>query len=171
MTSRARLIFLDFDGVLHPDCVYRNHMTGEPEMQSPVPEEKLFMYSGYLVDVLKPFPEIEIILSTSWVPAYGFERTKSSLPEELSCRVIGSTFCHSTLSRDDFHKTLRSDQVFNEARRRNLSTHDWVVIDDDSRRWREHESNLIECGHHGLSDGRVRERLIVRLSTNLTRQA
>lgn len=162
------IVFLDFDGVLHPDCVFRNRVTNEPELQSPVEEEHLFMFAPLLVDLLKPYPHAKIILSTSWVPVYGLEKALSCLPEELISKVIGATWDeHNHLPAQKFVSRFRRyEQILLEAQRRKLNDRRWIAIDDDGRGWPEvHAENLIECNSQfGLSEDRIQKELHVKLS-------
>lgn len=74
MTIKNVLIFLDFDGVLHPDAVFlcRN---GQIELRA---EGELFMWSSHLVEALAPHQDVQIVLSTSWVRNLGFQRARAA---------------------------------------------------------------------------------------------
>lgn len=52
------ILFLDFDGVLHPDAVYLR-LNGEIELRAP---GALFMWAPALVDALEAHPQIRIVL-------------------------------------------------------------------------------------------------------------
>ncbi|WP_283151341.1 HAD domain-containing protein [Silvimonas soli] len=72
------ILFLDFDGVLHPDAVYLQK--GGPVLKAPV---ALFMWGKNLEEILAGRSDIEIVLSTSWVRIRSFERAKKALPPTL----------------------------------------------------------------------------------------
>lgn len=78
-----RLLFLDFDGVLHPDAVYRTRRGVELRA-----EGKLFMWAPRLVEALAEHPDVSIVLSTSWVRNIGFQRARKAL--QLGC-ISGSS--------------------------------------------------------------------------------
>lgn len=65
------ILFLDFDGVLHPDAVYRER--GRPVLRD---QGELFMWSRRLVDVLVNRPDVRLVLSTSWAREFGFSRAR-----------------------------------------------------------------------------------------------
>ena len=88
-----RLLFLDFDGVLHPDAVYLTSRGVELRA-----EGVLFMWAPLLVGALAPHQDVQIVLSTSWARNLGFHRARSVLPAELQSRVIGATW-HSAMGR------------------------------------------------------------------------
>lgn len=70
------ILFLDFDGVLHPD---------------PCPPAQLFECAPRLAEVLADFPATAVVLSTSWRVAHGYEQLLALLPETLRPFVVGTT--------------------------------------------------------------------------------
>ncbi|WP_240189644.1 HAD domain-containing protein [Azonexus hydrophilus] len=99
------ILFLDFDGVLHPDAVY--FVRGRPTLRA---KGELFMWAGALVDLLTEHPDVRIVLSTSWVRALRFNRARSYLPAELRRCVIGATW-HSAMSVDEDMRPLARNVV------------------------------------------------------------
>ena len=87
------LLFLDFDGVLHPDAVYLTRRGVELRADG-----ALFMWSPHLVEALEQQQNVRIVLSTSWARKLGFQRARAALPAELQARVIGATW-HSAMGR------------------------------------------------------------------------
>lgn len=61
----GRLLYLDFDGVLHPEDVWRR--PGWGVFVARPPGHRVFKNAALLEEVLAPYPEIRIVLSTSWV--------------------------------------------------------------------------------------------------------
>ncbi|WRL44940.1 HAD domain-containing protein [Aromatoleum evansii] len=80
-------VFLDYDGVLHPDAVYRE---GE-RIVLRTDGFRLFEWTDVLEDLLTPYPALQIVLSTSWARVLGFDTVRSHLPESLRRRVVGAT--------------------------------------------------------------------------------
>jgi hypothetical protein len=76
------VLFLDFDGVLHPD---------------PCAATRLFEHAGALADALAP-TSAQIVLSTSWRSLYPVQVLKARLPAALANRVIGATPLFSSIS-------------------------------------------------------------------------
>lgn len=146
-------LFLDYDGVLHPDNVWRR--TGRPVLMGP---GSRFMWSGLLEAVLAPYPGVNIILSTSWVRAVGFERARERLPQALYNRVTGATW-HSRMDPDVFNRLTRSQQVISCAARNRLGR--WLAIDDDVEDWAENYRDRLVAtrSETGLSDSAVMIRL------------
>lgn len=71
------ILFLDFDGVLHPDPCYE--------------EARLFENAPRLAAALEPFAEVAIVLSTSWRVQCTLPDLLLRLPEVLRERVLGVT--------------------------------------------------------------------------------
>lgn len=166
------ILFLDFDGVLHPSSVYLKK--GRPVLQG---EGELFMWAPQLMQALAPHPHVKIVLSTNWVRVRGFTRVKRALPEALRERVIGATW-HSAMKEDDFlsipyasrlttpaiwyDKATRFQQIERYVSRTNVEQ--WIAIDDlheNIETWHAvHEKNFILTNpQKGLSDIAALERL------------
>ncbi|MGL4316120.1 MAG: HAD domain-containing protein [Pseudomonas sp.] len=151
------VLFLDFDGVLHPDAVFMTRKG--PKLRA---EGSLFMWADLLVEVLEDFPHVQVVLSTSWVRHLGFSRARSYLPAPIKARVIGATW-HSSmgkgwLDQNWWDSASRYEQICRYVDRAHLRG--WVSVDDDSERWPEEAlSHLVRCdGQHGLAQsGRVED--------------
>ncbi|MFZ4538201.1 HAD domain-containing protein [Propionivibrio sp.] len=161
------ILFLDFDGVLHPDAAYL--VRGRPELRA---EGSLFMWAPLLADVLADFPKVRIVLSTSWARELRFARARDYLPESLRTRVIGATW-HSGMNQNMegfgqlritwWDSATRYQQIRRYVDRAKLS--DWVAIDDQPEGWADADGDhLIQTdGNLGLSEPGVFEKLEARL--------
>lgn len=131
------ILFLDYDGVLHPDEVYRER--GRPVLRV---EGRLFMWSGFLVDALAGYPDVRIVLSTSWARELGFARARRFLPPLLRWRVIGATW-HSAMAIDEEFRPLGRETWWDQATRyeqikrwaHRAAVKDWIAIDDQPEGW------------------------------------
>lgn len=151
------VLYLDFDGVLHHEnCLWhpkRGAYLVAPERYT------LFQHTELLVQVLTPYPEVQIVLSTSWIRRYGVATSAKRLPAALQSRVIGGTF-HSRYMRDeDFGGLLRGQQVHEDVLRRR--PRDWIALDDDAEGWpAEHAHRHIHTHmYEGISAPEVLEQL------------
>lgn len=125
-----KVLYLDFDGVLHHSEVYWSPRKG-PYID-PTLNQKLFAYAALLEELLLPYPEVAIVLSTSWVLKYGCRGAARRLPNGLRQRVIGATF-HTRMNREDFDNASRGMQVWADVYRRQPA--DWLALDDDYLQW------------------------------------
>lgn len=126
----------------HPSEVYRHPRRGiyiDPHLQG----HKLFENLPMLMDTLVQFPEVQVVLSTSWVPTLGFGRTLKKLPVELRHRVIGATFHSQHMRRADWDMVPRGYQILGDVERRRPAH--WVALDDDDTEWpAEHRCRLVK---------------------------
>lgn len=128
----GRVLMLDYDGVLHPDSVYLIHKRGPTLVNAP--GHRLFENCGLLDEVLAPYPQLRIVLSTSWVRRYrgSVRRVARRLTPSLQARVIGATY-HSRMDPDEFAQAPRGMQVWSDVLRRKPTT--WLALDDDYLHW------------------------------------
>lgn len=156
-----QVLYLDFDGVLHPGPVYRHPKRG---MYFGVSHQHhaLFENAQVLQDALAPYPQLAIVLSTSWVRVLGYSRAKAYLPEQLRQRVIGATF-HSRMNKIEFDAMSRGDQVLADACRRGVTQ--WLSIDDDNDGWLSAaESHLVLTDENlGLANPESLTELVAKL--------
>ena len=157
------ILFLDFDGVLHPDAAYL--VRGRPELRS---GGELFMWSCYLVDALASAPHVRIVLSTSWARELRFARARDYLPAELRQRIIGATW-HSGMATDDEHRPLGRDTWWDTSTRYQqirryvdrAGIADWIAVDDQPEGWADTDRDKLVStdSNLGLSAPSARVRL------------
>ena len=170
------IIFLDFDGVLHPDAVFKP--AKKPiELRSP---GQLMMYAQILENILNPF-DVSIVLSTSWVRSIGFNKTVKSMPTVLAERVIGATW-HSNMvdktvypyasgqyAADPFNHWSRYQQIEHYVVRNSVKN--WLAIDDlhsgqEIEKWplnKRDQLVLTDCVK-GLGCNDAQQELIIKIS-------
>lgn len=124
------ILYLDFDGVLHHENVLWHPRKGA--YLSAPSQYTLFQHVDLLTEVLVPYPQVRIVLSTSWVRQYGYTGTAKRLPSSLHARVIGATF-HSKMDKVLFLQASRGMQVWSDVLRR--KPRDWLALDDDHVNW------------------------------------
>ena len=159
--SSRRVLFVDYDGVLHRLSAHR---TRRGIVSSDPKTIQLFEYASVLEEVINPYADLEIVLSTSWVPTLGFDRAKNSLPiDSLRARVVGATF-HSKYS-DAWSWPIvgRGVQVLRYVHVHRLRY--WVAIDDRSDGFDDYDEHLVKCDERlALGDLKTVELLRYRLA-------
>ena len=158
----GQVLYLDYDGTIHPEQVYTER--GKPYVREPQGRQ-LFEQCDLLTQLLQPYPDVRIVLSTTWVPHYGYRRAANFLPPQLRDRCVGSTF-HREMGRHWFRQQLsRGEQVRADVARRNPSA--WLALDDDVEGWGE-----VRETHHIATDpvdGIAAPAVLDRLRTALER--
>lgn len=160
------ILFLDFDGVLHHSDVF---LSKKPGHMAELPDNliakgyRLFQHAGILDAALEPYPDLKIVLSTSWAHKWGWERASTKLPDGLMCRVIGQT---NYKYGDWMDGRCRGQQVQDHAKSMGLKFSEWVAIDDDVAGWPvESVDRLVHSRPDvGLSDPETVSRLMQLLA-------
>ena len=148
-----KILFLDFDGVLHPSCVFRNN---DGVIYLSDPEHTLFEYADILAENLSRFSNIEVVLSTSWVSAIGFDETLEKLPKAIQEKVIGSTYpCPDDLTR--------FEQIMRFCIRHEVM--EWIAVDDDNFMWPEKLNHhlVLTDSDEGLGNAKAQLDLVEKM--------
>lgn len=144
------ILFLDFDGVLHPDpCPVRT---------------RLFEHAPTLADALAPF-DVELVLSTSWRSVEPLERLTARLPPALAERVIGATphfsVIHETAGR--LFPYPRHAECMAWLRGRSSVHESWLALDDRPDWFEPYCERLIICDSRTGLDAETLARLAAAL--------
>ena len=133
------IIFLGFDGVLHHNEV---SLSGDrPVMQAE--GHKLFENAHVLSALVSGRRDIKIVLTTSWVPVFGFDIAKSLLPPALQELVIEATWDGSgECTKAKWCQSLTRWQQIQTYVNRHC-TQDWIAIDDDDKGWPDDKRHLL----------------------------
>ncbi|MFM0152887.1 HAD domain-containing protein [Paraburkholderia sediminicola] len=117
-------LFVDYDGTLHAghgliDEAGRITLdTGRP----------LFEFVQLLVDLLAPYPSVEIVLTTSWLQKLSEDKVIAYLPAELTRRVVGTTQGRKPRFSYLLDGTGRTDIITCYAFGKRLKH--WMALDD-----------------------------------------
>jgi hypothetical protein len=151
------IVFLDFDGVLHPDpCNDRG---------------RLFENAIRLAQSLSPFAEVGLVLSTAWRTLRPFDELLGMLPDELSERIVDRTPVFGSFkARPSLIPYRRHAECVQWLADNHLQDSDWLALDDRPDEFAPYCDNLIAC-HSDLGfDDRVDARLRSALLRHRQRQ-
>jgi hypothetical protein len=142
--AAAMILFLDFDGVLHEDPCFD--------------EARLFARAPELAQALEPFPELRIVLSTSWRSQRTLDEMAQPLPDGLRQRVIDAT---PLVISSDSPAALRPYRRHAECacwlRSQGHEGTPWVALDDRASLFAPHCEQLILCDSNvGFVDATAR---------------
>lgn len=132
-----RILFLDFDGVLHPASAYQT---------TP------FIHAQALADCLQPH-DCEIVISSSWRFQYTLLELRELLPHELARRVSGVT------GPVHIGSMARYQEIQNHLlRRTDRDDVSWRALDDSSWEFPARQPELILCNpNQGIGSNQLRE--------------
>jgi hypothetical protein len=146
------ILFLDFDGVLHPDPCYDTR--------------RLFEHAPRLVDVLNEFGEVCVVLSTSWRSTKSLDALTAPLPAGLCERVIGATPLFSSFAPPPHLMPYRRQAECAQWLHVNGQTQrDWIALDDRPSWFSPACEHLIACDSQAGFDqeaaGRLRSAFVL----------
>lgn len=135
------ILFLDFDGVLHPEH------DGEP-----TPAEQVFCHLPRFESVMRDFPNIEIVISSMWRYEFTLDQLRARFSPDIAARIIGVT-----------PKTERIDGKYLPARREgeildwlattSCESTPWIALDDADWQFQRHRDRLVVCSWYiGFDD-------------------
>lgn len=118
-------LFLSFDGALHI-----GHGVMHDGVVSLDSGRAAFEFAPLLVELLRPYPQVEIVLTTGWLQSITVDEVIYCLPPDLASRVVGTT--------RDFKPRLsyvqsgagRTDVIVSYAYAKRLKN--WLAIDDEA---------------------------------------
>ncbi|MFG6488243.1 HAD domain-containing protein [Roseateles sp. BYS78W] len=148
------VLYLDFDGCLHPEPVYwRPHRGAYLDARLVAAGHRLFEHAGLLEELLEPYPSVAIVLSTTWAVQHGCSRAAKRLPPGLRSRVIGATY-HSSMDSTAFRLIPRGQQVLDDVARRRPTT--WLALDDVDEGWGDARDHVVITDEvHGIAEPTV----------------
>lgn len=149
MKTCSALLYLSFDGVLHPASVWHRSQGG-PRLDDTFSGHALFEHADELDRLLSHYPHCGIVLSTRWVHAYGFEAAVRHLPAPLQRRVLGFVNLASlhgpTPAR--LAGACRGSAVALDAVARGVRH--WVALDESYHQWSTGMGNQVLRTHPTL---------------------
>jgi hypothetical protein len=157
------ILFLDFDGVLHPDPCFD--------------ALRLFEQVPRLEAVLAEFPETDLVLSTNWRTDRTLTQLREFLGSAIATRVVGATPYFGSFAAParllPYHRHAECVQWLLEN---DAEDQAWIALDDRASMFAPACDQLIECDSaRGLDDsaaGRLRFALLrARRTTELRRSA
>jgi hypothetical protein len=128
------IIFLDFDGVMHPTN-----------------QRNLFCREEHLARVLSGFKEVEIVISSSWRLTHSLKNMQTFFLTDLRSKVVGVTPVID--SNVQFVRFYEIQKYFADTG--NQHRH-WVALDDDAVLFPPECPELILCdGDIGFCDAQA----------------
>ena len=128
------VLFLDFDGVLHPKGAGQTHFTRLPLLESFLRQHDL--------------APTRIVITSTWREAYSLPRLRSFFSPDIAARIAGVT---PTLE-DYSSEYERGEEV--EAWLAGQPVVTWAALDDEAENYAPRlRKRLVQCdGHLGLNE-------------------
>ena len=145
----SRVIFLDFDGVLHPAEYLRfTEVDGELVFESDV----RFCWAGLLWDLIKDH-DCDLVIHSSWRASFDLSEIKEMLPPELGSRVRAATGSGARF------RSIEAYVAAHQLRK-------YLILDDAPDEFPLDLQALVVCHpKRGIDSPEVKERVIRFLNT------
>lgn len=128
----GKIIFLDFDGVLHPDpCRYQSD---------------ILCHLPRFEEVLRDFPDVEVVISSAWRQDQSIEDLRSYFSPDIARRVIDVTPHWSEVDHlfkliGPYERQVEIEGWIGQSGRKIR----WIAIDDRSYWFQPELKNLVCC--------------------------
>jgi len=134
------LIFLDIDGVLHPNIVH------DPEL--------LLIHRPTLEAVLRARPDADIVISSTWRTTRTLAELRALFSADIAPRIISVTPHWTEVQDDDsWGAYVRQAEIEAWLRANGCPWREWVAVDDQPALFRPFCKNLVQtCGATGLDE-------------------
>ncbi len=129
------ILFLDFDGVLHPFF---------PRPDRSDEDNQLFSYLPRLEAVLREWGDWQIVIASSWRENRPWERVIQAFSQDIAARIVGSTPVIKP-KEPPYSKHPRYDEVLAYLAANGRAEATWIALDDDPRLYPTDCPNLILC--------------------------
>ncbi|SCK11202.1 hypothetical protein VAR608DRAFT_0552 [Variovorax sp. HW608] len=127
------ILFLDFDGVLHPE--------GEGHL----PVEAPFCFLPRLEALLREYADVQVVISSAWRERLSLEQLREIFSEGLRHRIIGTT---PWPGRDPagYVPARREREIVAWLEANGGVAQPWVALDDAEWQFDDHMDKLVACG-------------------------
>jgi hypothetical protein len=148
------IIFLDFDGVLHPAY------DGEP-----TPADEVFCHLPRFESIMRDFPQVEIVVSSMWRYQFTLDVLRARFSPDIAARIIGST-PQTELTEHSYQPARREMEILNWLGVAGRDGEPWIALDDSAWQFTQHRDRLVDCTWYiGLN-----ENAKMRLRAELTKE-
>lgn len=138
------LLFLDFDGVCHPEPCHDL--------------SQLFCKLPLLLPVLRRHP-VDIVISSDWRSRRSVDELRAIFPTDIAQRIVGATPpWREVQDAHSFGRYVRQAEIDDWRKRHDRAWEAWVAIDDKPHLFKPFLPNLIVCASStGLTEDTVQQ--------------
>ena len=122
------ILFLDIDGVLHPD--------------PPQPDQRLRSLPR-LVEILRDHPQVEVVISSLWREKLSLDQLRDLFPADLRERIIDVTPIAERI--DGWLPARREGEILDWLEASGRDDEPWLAIDDQAWQFTQRRDRLVEC--------------------------
>lgn len=142
------ILFLDFDGVLHPRAPGKRLLCNLPRLEA----------------VLREFEFVEVVIASTWREDMSFEQLQGLFSPDIRSRIIGITPVVEIEFPAGPHGS-REKEIRLFLEQENYKDRSWLALDDEERLFSTGCANLVICPTLIGLDDDVEYKLRTRLHT------
>lgn len=127
------ILFLDFDGVLHPQ-----HDDGT------TPADRVFCHLPRFEAVMRDFPSVEIVISSMWREQYSLDEMRAHFSLDIADRIVGTT---PTTPRIDgkYMPARREGEILDWLTAAGRLGEPWLALDDADWQFQRYRDRVVAC--------------------------
>lgn len=148
------ILFLDFDGVLHP----------EYEGQA-VPIEVVFCHLHRFETIMRDHPDVEIVISSTWREQFALDALRARFSSDIAARIIGATPMISR-GEDQYLAARRESEILAWLERAGRQDEPWLALDDAAWQFARHRDHLVACTRYSGLDDKAEASLRAKLQAH-----
>ena len=126
-------LFLDFDGVLHP----------EYDRQA-APADVAFCHLPRFEAVMRDHPEVEIVISSTWREQFPLDDLRARFSPDIAARIVGATPITPRID-GKYLPARREGEILDWLRQAEREHEPWLALDDAAWQFQQHRDRLIAC--------------------------
>lgn len=135
------ILFLDFDGVLHPEC------------SGPVPADLAFCRLPLFEAVVREHPSLALVISSTWREQFDLAALRAWFSPDVAKRIVGTT---PVLPQP----AQREAEILAWLREHGREGCAWLALDDAAWAFTLHRDRLVACrswiGYDAQADAQLR---------------
>ena len=122
-TTPGQVLFLDFDGVMHPEFCH---------------ESKHFVHLDTFETVMRAAPHIELVISSTWRQKRTLDELRALFTADVAARIVGATPLYAQLEEvpDTLLGYEREAECRAWLRQHGRAAQEWLALDDRSWNFR-----------------------------------
>lgn len=133
------ILFLDFDGVLHPEYV------GQA-----TPADVVFCHLPRFEGVMRDHPKVDIVISSTWREQFPLTALRARFSPDIAARIIGATPVTHRID-GKYTPARREGEILDWLRQAGREHEPWLALDDAAWQFQQHRDRLVACtGYVGL---------------------
>ncbi|NJA90137.1 hypothetical protein HCX48_13030 [Rhodocyclus tenuis] len=145
------ILFLDFDGVLHPQY----------EGQA-APADVAFCHLPRFEAVMRDFPDVEIVISSSWREHLPLDALRARFSLDIAARISGTTELPVYVTEPPLIER-REWEIVSWLIAQGRQDEPWIALDDAVWQFKEHRQRVVSClwyvGMDDATEAALREEL------------